>query len=301
MSFLWTRTQKNNKKNHSKKYASSPNDNILRKIKRSLFIEKTFSFASCHRGSMTVEASIVLPVFLFFFLYLVGIMQLIQYRELIHFSLWNAGNKLAVYEVAEDLSGLKIPDTAVAYTLVRGEVVSLLGKKNLEEAPLKYGINSINFLETEVLEEEGIISLVATYEVNPTFSLFPFPYTRMKTVYYGKAWNGYAVQENNSAPKRSVYVTEYGAVWHTSLTCSYLHISVKEVSPGEVSKLRNRDEKKYRACSYCYEASSDKLYITPDGDCYHSDVNCRGLIRNIKEIPLEDAGEYRPCSKCGSQ
>lgn len=301
MSFLWMGTQKNNKKNHSKKYASSPNDKVLRKTKMFSFIERIFSFSSCHKGSMTVEASIVLPIFLFFFLYLVGIMQLIHYQGLIKFSLWNAGNKLAVYEVAGDVSGLHIPDTVTAYTLVRGEVVSLIGKKNLEEAPLKHGINSINFLETEIEKEKGIISLVATYEVNPTFSLFPFPYTRMKTVYYGKAWNGYEVEKQITSSQQKVYVTEYGAVWHTSLACSYLHISVEEVSVTEISKRRNSEEKKYKACSFCYESSSDILYITPDGDCYHSDLNCRGLVRNIKEISLEDTGEYRPCSKCGSR
>ena len=48
-------------------------------------------------------------------------------------------------------------------------------------------------------------------------------------------------------------------------------------------------------------ANETKVYVTPNGKCYHSTKNCRSLSRskNIKAVPLSEAKKTRrACSIC---
>ncbi len=98
-----------------------------------------------------------------------------------------------------------------------------------------------------------------------------------------------------------VYITKNGTVYHNSKNCTYLHMSISAVNENEVSKERNENGGKYYPCSDCAECDHTGLvYITEYGDRFHYNVNCSNIYRDIQEIKKSEAGNRKPCSKCGN-
>lgn len=254
-------------------------------------------FPSGVKASMTVEAAVVLPLFLSFFLYMMGIMEMMRFQGLVSFALWNAGNKLTVYEVVEEEYSVRIPDVLTSYTLVRNEIASTVGKDRLANSPVEYGINGFMFLDSEYSPQKGIVHIVCTYPVSPPLVLFPTPSRRMVEEYYGRVWNGYEAS-NSDEVTEYVYVTTYGRVWHASSSCSALHVSIQETDYKALHFLTNQEGQKYVPCSFCVRGDAAKLYVTKQGDCYHERINCRGLKRTVQVVPKEKVKGRNPCKKC---
>ena len=44
------------------------------------------------------------------------------------------------------------------------------------------------------------------------------------------------------------------------------------------------------------------VYITKEGNRYHSDRNCSGIVRHLTTMESDEAKErYRPCPVCGGK
>lgn len=127
------------------------------------------------------------------------------------------------------------------------------------------------------------------------------------------AWKQYAVlygMEGRSilyheTCQQIVYITPNGEVYHLDAHCSYLNPSVHSATYEELKNKRNKSGAVYYACSSCDSPENplhhEILYYTSFGNRYHKDRNCPGLKRSIEAVSLEDVGERRPCSKCGSE
>lgn len=307
--------------------------NFTQYIQFPLFMKKKFSiegislFASREKtvkasGSMTVEAAVVLPLFLFFFLNLGSAMEMIRLHSNLQLALLQVGNRLSVYGcVVEELDeensvGSKdatstqvqtgqqesvladLAGVALSYIYVKNEVEDYLGEEYLEASPLKEGANSLQFPESNISESEDCFEIVMTYQVAPLGRLsgiWPF---RMANKYYGHFWNGYAVGVEGNT-EEYVYVTENGEVYHADRECTYLLLSVKQVSLKTACGAVNQNGEKYRACEVCCEGLTfGQVYITEQGDCYHYRKNCVGLKRTVYKITLTQAEVYRACSRC---
>jgi hypothetical protein len=98
-----------------------------------------------------------------------------------------------------------------------------------------------------------------------------------------------------------VYVTKYGEVYHTDPGCIYLNPQVRPVPASEVGGLRSGDGSVYYPCECCRPGTSGVVYITKEGNRYHADRNCGGIVRHISMEESETAkGHYRPCPACGA-
>lgn len=299
MSLSWVEQKiKNYKSKSSPTLQQVVFNQISRAIKTSKSLMKGISrFIYCKKrrfsGSMTVEASILLPLLLFFFLHLLGTLEMLRLHSKVTFALWECGNQLAVYAAMPEEFGEKIPDVAVSYLYVKNRIESFLGKEYLDTSPLVAGRQGLNYLASDY--DGGCIDIGVTYQVAPQISVFPFPYLRMVNRYYGKAWTGY---ENNPDVK-FVYVTICGEVWHSRADCTHIFITVKEADWNIIGYLRNKNGGKYYPCELCEKKEKgNKTYYTEYGDRYHKDKECSSLIRYIRAIQWSDSISYRPCSRC---
>lgn len=278
-------------------------DSLLHEYKSQPYIEGAYLPASrlagrCRRlkGSMTVEAAVVVPLLLLFFLHLGSCMEMLRLHGRLEYALWQTGGELAVYAAAE--AGEGIPDMAVSYLYVNSRVQQILGRDYLDNSPLTYGSQGLNYLTSEYQEDENI-NIVLTYQVSPPITCFPFPYFRMTSRYYGRAWTGYAVGENEEQIAY-VYVTENGEVWHSRADCSYLKLSIYEAAPESVWMLRNAGGERYRACSRCGgRPQGENVYLTQEGNRYHTVRDCPALQRRIRAVRWQENMPVRPCSRCG--
>ena len=271
---------------------------LLSQIKEiiALSVKGTFGFISYMknktiRGSMTIEAAVLLPMLLFFFMHLASVMEMLRFHGKMETALWNVGNQMAVYIDSFANENDVSTDTLLSWVLVNGQIRTFLGKEYLENCPLVYGAAGLNYLLSDCLNQEECIDIQVTYQVAPQVSIFPFLYRRMYSGYYGRAWTGYDV----SGPKtgrKYVYVTPKGEVWHATWECSYLYHQVDEVSKSEV-------QNRYEVCEWCKDQEQrEVVYITSEGEKYHLLPDCRAIYKKVIALKWEEGMYYRACSRC---
>ena len=303
---------------HIKKTIVSPgrillNHTLINKL--SFGFQKRMSFFSSLRdrtcvASMAVEASIALPIFLFFIMNILFSFDMLRLHGNIMGAMHQTGNKMAFYgyayhSLSEDGAILSegMDSVVLSEGYARTKVTELLGKEYLNNTCLVSGAAGLHFLKSSVMEEEDVIDLRASYRVRPFLQLVGFPDFSMENRYYGRAWTGYDVASrvsDETAEDPIVYVTENGSVYHVARNCSYLNPSIEAVSVQMISQLRNASGEKYYSCGSCsrdeYQAV---VYVTSEGSRIHGSLKCSALRRTIYTVHLSEVVGKGKCSKCG--
>ncbi len=311
MSLLWKGGMKMNQQTIHRSPSPTCSKKDVNDVKNSLnagSIEGTSLFASHGKslkkapGSMTVEAAIVLPLFLFFFLNLGCAIELIRLHGNLELALWETGNRMCVYGAAlsesESLAGV---GSMFSYFYVKSEVIDYVGEEYLEQSPLTHGGSGLRFLESKMLSARDTLEINMTYEVSsfhPLANFYPF---RMANRYYGHLWTGFQLPLGADGGKvETVYVAETGEVYHVSASCTHLKLSIQEVTLQEALTERNGGGAQYVLCSLCGDMPRmETVFITDEGECYHYTKECSGLKRTIYSMSREEAAEkYRPCMRC---
>lgn len=268
-------------------------------------------------GSMTVEAALVLPLFIYFFCNILFLLDIIRLQSAMLAAVRETGTKIceAAYfldkgdsllaDTGIDLSGIPdgITSLVLSETYVRSEVTGYLGSEYLEESPLRG--DSISFLESGLLKGDDLVQIVADYCIQP-FVPFVAPETFvMQTRFVGHAWTGYNLsgvggsdtEEDPEDP--TVYITPAGEVYHTSADCTYLRPHVRQTTASEIADRRANDGSRYYACESCHPSRTGTLYYTTDGNRYHASASCHKIQHDIVEAHRSEVeGARRPCSKC---
>lgn len=154
------------------------------------------------------------------------------------------------------------------------------------------------------LGKQDEIDLVAAYRISSQMPVFSFGKPQIIQRGFVRAWTGRDFRKElqnteNEADNQRVFVTAHGTVYHKSLKCTHLRLSVEQTTVAQAAARRNRYGAKYYACSCCKSGVGAAVYITDTGNRYHAKISCSGLKRTIRDIPLSEAGKLRPCSKCG--
>lgn len=288
---------------------------LLSKKKAFLMSEKRMSFFFFSafpkmKASMAVEATLVLPLFFFFFLHLLFVFDTLRLHGNLMAALHQTGNQMAFYGYTyrQLESGLeKVPDgissLALSEGYARSAVIDYLGKDYLDATCLVAGTGGLHFIKSSVMKEDEIIDLCASYRVAPLIRLFSRMGFSMENRYYGRAWTGYAVEGKEGASSQEeavVYIAENGTVYHLLRSCAYLNPSIEAVSSAVVSNLRNEGGERYVSCGRCTTHSYQAVaYITAYGNRIHGSLDCGGLRRTIYTIKLSEAAGKDRCSKCG--
>ncbi len=211
---------------------------------------------SARSGSLTVEAAMVAPLFLFFCISLISVMDMLRIYMHTEMKLYSAARDLAVASAGA-------------------------GEDDMIRLSLVYPVTSMGtpryFQKMLVLENH-----VAVH-----------------------AFNGYSGNDLswNRGEEEYVYVTQDSEVYHRQRSCKHLNVSVTAVTRDNVSKERNLDGSKYRACPYCKKvfpnSDGNNVYITDYGNRYHTMADCPDLKRSVTRIPISQTGGRRPCRDCG--
>lgn len=152
----------------------------------------------------------------------------------------------------------------------------------------------------------GDITLPDMYSYKPIGGVIPLPAVRMHNTVKVHAWTGkeYGAESGEpeqTEPEKMVYMTDNGSVYHKNLGCSYLNLSVRQVSGSSVSGARNMYGEKYTACETCShnQKPEGSVYITKQGNRYHNLGTCSGLKRSVRMVKESEAGDVCACSRCG--
>ena len=271
-------------------------------------IKRASSFTSRKlNASLTVEAAIVLPLFLFFFLQIMSAMNMIGLQSRLNAALHQTGNKMAfagyVYEktVGNVLPG-DISSVVLTEAYARNQILDYTGKKYLDSSCIKNGAAGISFTGTSIMGKNDMVEIYLSYQIQPIFAFMEFLNFGVSQCYYGRAWTGYDVESSISdftEEEPMVYITETGTVYHTNRNCTYLNPSIESVAMTAIESSRNQSGGKYYPCEICgRKGASGTVYITGQGNSYHTLITCSGLKRTIYTVPLSEAGGRGQCSKC---
>ena len=314
------RQKQNKRKGKNAKGKPSPNpmnalkDHAHGPSLRSLLIHKTKEWISkslkgisvrmsgCRSiaGSMTVEASLVLPLFLIFFLNLGSAMEMMRLHGKVEAALWETGRELSVYgsllqKEESAASGAEAAESLFSYAYVKLRVENILGKKYLESAPLEAGSRGLRYLEMDPADVEECIEIAVAYKAEPLWMLPGFHGFFMENHYYARRWTGYRIPEQEGG----YFLAENATVYHSSSECTHLRLNVRMIHRQQLGAERNAEGMRYRACEKCCRDLTDEiLWLSEEGECYHTRRECSGLKRAYREVDWTEARKYPPCLRC---
>jgi len=265
-------------------------------------------------ASMTVEAALVLPLFLLFFLNLGSAIEIMRFHSKIENALWAVGRQTAVYgsllKESDSLIGSgkdadygniarKIGSMALSYTYVKTRMEDYLGKEYLKSAPIDQDTGGLHYPVSDIITDNDRLEMVVSYRISPIWKLKGFQGFLMENRYYGRLWTGYELRDEEKLGE-IFYLTENAQVFHRDRECSHLRLHVESVARAMLADAVNDFNRHYRACEFCCRGEiPDKLWVARDGECYHYVRDCQGLKRTVREVDWEEASRYRPCSRCG--
>lgn len=280
----------------------------------SLFQTRRFGAASGSRASLTIETSLSLTLFLLFVMSLGYLFVVMQTRLRLQQALEQVSSEAAQYAYVSSQAGLgesesKLMElagdlllTELGEEALRLRFLSAAGRDYLNASCVVGGAAGIS-LEDSSGREDGRIRLTLSYQIRLPFAAFgDFTFT-VRQHSYRYAWVGDqgVLKETDPAggAETIVYVTQNSQVYHLTLGCSYLNLTVRRVPFDAVAGLRNDSGGRYYACELCRpDGRSAVVYITEDGSRYHDDRECGGISRSVTALPLSEAEGRRPCSRC---
>lgn len=277
-------------------------------------------------ASLTVEAALVLPIFLYFVLAFLYFIQIFTVQEQIQAAITKMGLKLskAAYVIQDfpsveeamdfDLSifgmdiNLGLADwvqESSSQGILKSYSREYLDTEYMNHSCIKGGFYGISFEGSNLFAEEDMIDIHISYQVELPIRIFLVPSMRMEQRIRLRSWTGYQVEaayqiDSDKEKESTVFVTQTGSVYHKSESCSHIKLSVRSVQ-GIPTALRNEQGAKYYPCEVCSKGTTDQIgtyYITSDGTRYHKIRECSAIKRNVREIPLSEVGSRAPCKRC---
>lgn len=258
--------------------SQKPNDQSPKTGKESIF--------ASFKGSMTPEASLVVPIFIFFLMSILMSVEMVRLQS--------------------DVNGALHQGISVSAVLLSGKEGTTVSEEYMElphcSNPVLRG--KVRFEAEEGIETDGIISIRAGFKMKPFFSLFEIGDFDSKESLTAHEFSGYTGNEEGNGISNTleyVFVTPKGSKYHRDSDCMYLRVNPKSVEYSKIKNLRNNDGHKYYPCERCRPSKTGLVWITPEGTSYHSAANCPSLKRTVKVISIEEAlsSGYSPCSNCG--
>lgn len=317
MSFSYGRKLKETKKLMKKKstlrtykFILFPLTKTIQSYKKriSLFIALHSRNRDSVQGSMTVEASLSLPIFLFSVWILLYMIEILSIYGNMQGAIHKQAKELSKYSYVYD-SLLNDKDNEVVEGIgsfiftqayVKNKVIEDIGEEYLDSTCIENGKDGLSFLRTSFLKDE-MIDIVVTYSIKLPFQIInkSVPIAQRCRI---RGFTGYDLKDktNKDGTEEMVYVTKTGSVYHKDRNCSHIKITINQILYSEIESKRNYSGEKYYPCEICAKSKHAGLvYITEDGNRYHNSLNCSGLKRMVFEIPLSKVGNRRPCSRCG--
>lgn len=283
-------------------------------------------------GSLTVEAALVLPIYIYIMIAFLYFLQIIRLQEMLQNAITETGFFTAKYayvydyikeyeteepednkNLEEDTSESSI-EAAIAKTIdstfYKIKMKDYLNVNLLNQFCIKGGYSGIHTNLSAFMDEEEAIDIILTYDIRLPLLFIHIKDIPMMQRVRLRGWSGHKVSVKTSSPdstngnEQMVYITQTGTVYHLYKDCTYLKLSIKEVNLSQVDALRNDSGGKYKKCNVCEGAMPPDLktvYITNTGDRYHWNLSCSGLKRTILTVPISEIRDRSLCSRCGTK
>lgn len=240
------------------------------------------------KGSYTIEAAVVLPIFI-----CLGVFMLFYLRIL--------GMEMGIQRILDETGQQAAVASAYTKEITKEELAFICNVKiKKEQIPLSYikgDILGISYENTSV--EGNYVRLIVHYKISFPIQIFGNLSETITQRSIHRKWVGW--DKDETFFREYVYITPYGKAYHCRYGCPYLQPAIHAVDKKTVKEKRNQAGGKYRACKSCMAKRKKEgvVYITTYGEVYHASLGCSGLKRTIYRRHLEEIGNRVACAKCG--
>ena len=247
------------------------------------------SFCIYGKGSLTVEAAVIVPLITGFFLSILFFFRIFFVQIAVEEALLLVGRSVATEScLVESEEALYISAEALLKA-------TLLEDKNIGRYVVG-DVLGVSLLGSEFAGNE--IELVANYYVKLPIDFFRSRGIWLTSKNTFRKWMGdlYSGTEEGEW----VYITETGTVYHKDTSCRSLDLHIQEGIMSEMLQIRGSNGQRYYGCDRCAGGLSENeiVYYTDYGRFYHGTLTCSALKRTIFRIQLSLVGERPPCSFC---
>ena len=215
----------------------------------------------CKRGSLTLEAAVIMPLLACFFTLLLFFFRVMQVQLVVQDTLQETARALALYAGTKEET-----NSAMYLALAKGSVAVQLSEDENVCRYVSGEVLGISLIESEFDGDD--IFLKANYRME-----FPIKLLGSRALYLHqqvcyRKWTGWNNGLNVKADAEYVYVTPTGKAYHKTNACPYLDLSIRSVEINEIPLLRNESGQKYQKCGGCADKNAENLKVvwrTPSG------------------------------------
>lgn len=270
------------------------------------------------KGSITIEASIVLPVFIFALLSVLYFFNIIYIQITMQIHLENAARKISSYTCITSAADVNLNDDensllekviidSAGTVAITGLFITNEMKDFADNSLIVNGHEGLSFWGSDVTNTNFPMNLVLSYDVKmPFISEDVFTFHIEQNCYF-KPFNGKKLIDDTPLDERYVYVTKTGDTFHSDKYCSHL----ERFTFVHNMKFLLEDYPSIVPCAICSKDNplfADKyisspiatfVYVTKTYDVYHYLEACPSIERNLILKTYDEAKEnYSPCSSC---
>ena len=258
-----------------------------------------YNIQSNNRGAVSIEASLILPLFLFTMLFFINAAEIYRTKAVIYEGSIEAAEYVAEYAYLGDRflegDGKEVLSELSGHALLVIKFGEYVDDMTLLEKYVIGGKNGVSFLGSSLPDDSGYIDMKISYFLHLNIPLIGNFRHLCQEHIRQRAYLGFRGSDNEEEKAENdtfVYVAKNGVVYHTRRSCTYLLPDIHSTSrSGAVAS-------GYSPCEYCGAASGSSVYITPEGDRYHSSRSCSRLARTVERKKLSEIN-LPACSKCG--
>lgn len=254
---------------------------------------KTYkTFLGDKSGSVTVEAALVLPLFILAMLSVFYMGETVIVRNVIYEAFQETAQYMAERSYLYETRDMDIGITTVASNL---KIREYIDDQAQIERYVSGGISGIRITKTS-LDEDNYIYMELRYSLTVNVPVFGAVCIPCRERICQRAYLGYDPEKDDDSQEAYVYVAENGYVYHTSRSCYHISLSIHQVSEDRLkTTYANLTE-----CSICARSgNTGSIYVTEDGDRYHRSLDCSGLKRTVYRCRKDECAGYVLCSECG--
>lgn len=308
MLFLWKRCYYTNFYK-SKKYSSLPDYLHARSLAAAMDTRNFLGRAALctlqnQRGSLTIEAALVLPIFVFLCFCLLFFIQIFSLHGEIQGSLYQAAREVSeTMPLLQGEEGTAVPGGQaglnVLGTVTARQKVLEYAKEEIEQNHcLQGGSNGLQFVWSTVRDD--MVDMVVSYKVKLPYAFgiqAAFPITQRCRI---RAWTGISGKSRGDNAEEMVYITDSGTVYHRTAECTHLRLKIRLIDTQELDDSRNDNGGKYKPCEKCAKKGvvGNRIYVTSEGDRYHITISCSGLKRSVRQIARSKVSGRGACTRC---
>lgn len=237
-----------------------------------------------NKGMAVVEATLILPIFIFGVLAVYHMIQCKITENIIYD---------ATVETAEYISELGYINRDNIY-VPELYFSSYVDEEDMIDRYVVGGVDGIDFWGSDFELKDEYFSLQVNYTIKISVPFIPELKIKKSISVTQRYYVGDVEDGDGEGGKKDVYVyiTDNMEAYHSTRLCTHLNLSV-EIVPFEEAITTG-----YEPCEYCGYEDSGLVIITDYGDKYHSNPHCSGLKRTIYRVKLSEIGGIPGCTRC---